>query len=461
MYNLAVIGSGPGGYVAAIRASQLGMSVAIIEKAELGGTCLNWGCIPAKALIKSATAYRYAIDAEHYGIKIASAEPDFNAIIARSRNVAATMSKGIQFLLKKNKIDVVNGYGKLVSNHSIEVTNSEGEKSIVEAEKIILATGTRSRDLPNIKRDGIKIIGYREAMTLPKQPESMLIIGSGAIGTEFAYFYQTIGTKVTLVEFMPDILPLEDKEITKLLTRELKKMKMNVMTSSSVTNVDTSGDKCIVSIKTPKGDVTVESDIVFMAAGVTANLENLGIEELGIKTEKGKIIVDQYYKTSADDVYAIGDIVPGQALAHVASAEAICCVEKIAGLKPEPIDYGNVPSCTYCSPEVASVGLSEEKALAQGINIKIGRFPYTASGKATASGHREGMVKLIFNNDTDELIGAHLLGENVTEMIADLATARKLHAKSHDLMKTIHPHPTMSEAIMEAAEAANNECIHL
>ena len=461
MYNLAVIGSGPGGYVAAIRASQLGMSVAIIEKAELGGTCLNWGCIPAKALIKSATAYRYAIDAEHYGIRIASAEPDFNAIIARSRNVAATMSKGIQFLLKKNKIDVVNGYGKLVSNHSIEVTNSEGEKSIVEAEKIILATGTRSRDLPNIKRDGVKIIGYREAMTLPKQPESMLIIGSGAIGTEFAYFYQTIGTKVTLVEFMPDVLPLEDKEITKLLTRELKKMKMNVMTSSSVTNVDTSGDKCIVSIKTPKGDVTVESDIVFMAAGVTANLENLGIEELGIKTEKGKIIVDQYYKTSADDVYAIGDIVPGQALAHVASAEAICCVEKIAGLKPEPIDYGNVPSCTYCSPEVASVGLSEEKALAQGINIKIGRFPYTASGKATASGHREGMVKLIFNNDTDELIGAHLLGENVTEMIVDLATARKLHAKSHDIMKTIHPHPTMSEAIMEAAEAANNECIHL
>ena len=302
MYNLAVIGSGPGGYVAAIRASQLGMSVAIIEKAELGGTCLNWGCIPAKALIKSATAYRYAIDAEHYGIKIASAEPDFNAIIARSRNVASTMSKGIQFLLKKNKIDVINGYGKLVSNHSIEVTNSEGEKSIVEAEKIILATGTRSRDLPNIKRDGVKIIGYREAMTLPKQPESMLIIGSGAIGTEFAYFYQTIGTKVTLVEFMPDVLPLEDKEITKLLTRELKKMKMNVMTSSSVTNVDTSGGKCIVSIKTPKGDVTVESDIVFMAAGVTANLENLGIEELGIKTEKGKIIVDQYYKTSSKDV---------------------------------------------------------------------------------------------------------------------------------------------------------------
>ncbi len=461
MYNLAVIGSGPGGYVAAIKASQLGMKVVVVEKAELGGTCLNWGCIPTKALLKSATAYKYAANASSYGINVPSVEVDFNAVIARSRNVADTMSKGIQFLFKKNKIDVVNGFGKLLNNHTIEVTDTNGEKQIVEAEKIILATGTRSRDLPNIKRDGKKIIGYREAMTLPQQPESMVVIGSGAIGTEFAYFYQTLGTKVTLVEFMADILPLEDKEVTKLLAREFKKIKMNVMTSSSVTNVDTTGEKCVVTIQTPKGETTIESDIVFMAAGVTPNLENIGLEELGKQTERGKIIVDKYYKTSVEDVYAIGDIVPGQALAHVASAEAICCVEKIAGMSPEPVDYNNVPSCTYCTPEVASVGLSEDKAIEQGINIKVGKFPFTASGKATASGHREGMVKLVINADNDEIVGAHFIGENVTEMIADMVTARKLHAKSEDIIKTIHPHPTMSEAIMEAAEAAHGQCVHL
>lgn len=461
MYNLAVVGSGPGGYVAAIKASQLGMKVVVVEKAELGGTCLNWGCIPTKALLKSAAAYKYAVNASHYGINVPTVEPDFNAVIARSRNVAETMSKGIQFLFKKNKIDVVNGFGKLVDNHTIEVTNEAGEKQMVEAEKIILATGTRSRDLPNIKRDGVKIIGYREAMTLPQQPKSMVVIGSGAIGTEFAYFYKTLGTDVTLIEFMPDILPLEDKEISKLLAREFKKIKMNVMTSSSVTNIDTTGEKCIVTVETPKGVTTIETDIVFMAAGVTPNLENIGLEELGIQTERGKIIVDEYYKTSVEDVYAIGDIVPGQALAHVASAEAICCVEKIAGLSPEPVDYSNVPSCTYCSPEVASVGLSEDKATAQGFNIKVGKFPFTASGKATASGHREGMVKLVINEDNDEILGAHFIGENVTEMIADMVTARKLHAKCHDIIKTIHPHPTMSEAIMEAAEAAYNQCVHI
>ena len=461
MYNLAIIGSGPGGYVAAIRARQLGMSVVVIERAELGGICLNWGCIPTKALLKSASVYKYAVNAYHYGINIPSVEIDFNAIVARSRNVAETMSKGIQFLFKKNKIDIINGFGKLLNNHQIEVTNNNNEKTIVEAEKIILATGTHPRDLPNIKHDGKKIISYREAMNLQKQPESMLIIGSGAIGTEFAYFYQTIGTKVTLVEFLSDVLPLEDKEISKLLARELRKMKMNVMTSSSVTNVNTTGEKCIITIQTSKGIETVESDIVMMAAGVSANIDNMGIEELGIKTERGKVLVDKYYKTSVDGIYAIGDIVPGQALAHVASAEGICCVEKMSGLSPEPVDYNNVPSCTYCSPEVASVGLSEEKAIAQGFNIKVGKFPYTASGKATASGNREGMIKLIIDTDTDEILGAHFIGDNVTEMIAEITAARKSHAKGHDILKTIHPHPTMSEAVMEAAAAAYNECIHL
>ncbi|MCK9302818.1 MAG: dihydrolipoyl dehydrogenase [Bacteroidales bacterium] len=461
MYNIAIIGSGPGGYVAAIRAKQLGFNVVVIEKAELGGTCLNWGCIPTKALLKSASVYKYIMNASHYGIEAATPTADFGTIIARSRSVADTMNKGINFLFKKNKIDVVQGVGKLLDNKTIEVTNEDGSKTLIEAEHIILATGARSRDLPNIKRDHKKIIGYREAMTLTKQPKSMLVIGSGAIGMEFAYFYKTIGTDITLVEFMPDILPVEDKELTKLMTRELKKMKMKVMTSSSVTAVDTSGEGCISTIQTPKGIETVESEIVLMAAGVITNIENIGLEDIGVKTERGKIIVDEYYKTSVDGIYAIGDIVPGQALAHVASAEGICCVEKIAGLSPTPVDYANVPGCTYCSPEIASVGLTEEKAIAQGYNLKIGRFPFTASGKATASGNKEGMIKVILNADNDEILGAHFMGENVTEMISEIVVAKKMHVKGYDIMKAIHPHPTMSEAVMEAFEAAYNECIHI
>jgi dihydrolipoamide dehydrogenase len=461
MYNIAIIGSGPGGYVAAIRAKQLGFNVVVIEKAELGGTCLNWGCIPTKALLKSASVYKYIMNASHYGIEAATPTADFGTIIARSRSVADTMNKGINFLFKKNKIDVVQGVGKLLDNKTIEVTDEDGSKTLIEAEHIILATGARSRDLPNIKRDHKKIIGYREAMTLTKQPKSMLVIGSGAIGMEFAYFYKTIGTDITLVEFMPDILPVEDKELTKLMTRELKKMKMKVMTSSSVTAVDTSGEGCISTIQTPKGIETVESEIVLMAAGVITNIENIGLEDIGVKTERGKIIVDEYYKTSVDGIYAIGDIVPGQALAHVASAEGICCVEKIAGLSPTPVDYANVPGCTYCSPEIASVGLTEEKAIAQGYNLKIGRFPFTASGKATASGNKEGMIKVILNADNDEILGAHFMGENVTEMISEIVVAKKMHVKGYDIMKAIHPHPTMSEAVMEAFEAAYNECIHI
>ncbi|MDD4141896.1 MAG: dihydrolipoyl dehydrogenase, partial [Bacteroidales bacterium] len=395
------------------------------------------------------------------GVTVENASCNFEAIIDRSRKVAENMNKGIQFLFKKNGIDVVQGTGKLFTKNSIKVTDNEGNTTLIEAEKIILATGTHSKDLPTVKKDGKKIIGYKEAMTLSKQPESMVVIGSGAIGMEFAYFYRTIGTNVTIVEFMPDILPLEDKEITKLLSRELKKMKMNVMTSSSVTAVDTCGDKCVVSITTPKGKIAVECDIVLMAAGVATNLDNLGIEELGINVERGKILVDKFYKTNIDSIYAIGDIVPGQALAHVASAEGICAVEAMAGLNPTPVDYDNIPACTFCCPEIASVGLSEEKAVNAGFNVKIGKFPFTASGKATASGNREGMVKLVINADNDEILGAHLMGENVTEMIAEIAVAKKMKATSHDIMRTIHPHPTMSEAVMEAAEAANNECIHI
>ena len=461
MYDLAVLGSGPGGYVAAIRAKQLGMDVVVVEKSELGGTCLNWGCIPTKALLKSATVYRYASHADVYGVKATDVKPDFEGMIKRSRNVAATMSKGINFLFNKNKINVVQGYGRLLNNHSIKVTREDGVEEMVEAKKIIIATGTRPKDLPGIKRDGVKIFGYREAMSLPKQPESMVVIGSGAIGTEFAHFYQSIGTKVTLVEFMPNILPLEDAEITKLLSREFRKMKMNVLTSSSVTNVNVDGDVCRVSITTPKGDVEVEADCVFVAAGVTTNIEDIGIDQLGIKVERGKIVVDGKYMTSVEGIYAIGDIVPGQALAHVASAEAVCCVNNIAGIKTPSVDYGNVPSCTYCSPEVASVGMTEEKALAAGYEIKIGRFPFTASGKATASGNREGMIKLILDAKNDEILGAHFIGDNVTEMIATITLARKLHATSGDVIGTIFPHPTMSEAIKEATEEALGECIHL
>lgn len=461
-YDLIVIGSGPGGYVAAIRAAQLGMKVAVVERAELGGICLNWGCIPTKALLKSAEVFDYLKHAADYGISIqGEASPDFEAIIKRSRGVADGMSKGIQFLLKKNKIETITGNGKLKKDKVVEVTDSEGKKSEYTAKNIILATGARSRELPNLKQDGRKIIGYREAMVLPKKPESMVVVGSGAIGSEFAYFYNTLGTKITLVEFMPNIVPVEDEEVSKQLERSFKKSGMKVMTSSEVLSVDSSGDLCKVTIKTKKGEEVVEAEIVLSAVGITSNLEDLGLEEAGVEVEKGKVKVDEYYKTTADGIYAIGDIVHGPALAHVASQEGIICVEKIAGKSVEPMDYGNIPGCTYTSPEIASVGMTEKAAKEAGYDIKVGKFPYSASGKASAAGAKEGFVKVIFDAKYGEWLGAHLIGANVTEMIAEVVVARKLETTGEEIIKAVHPHPTMSEAIMEAVAAAYDEVIHL
>jgi len=460
-FDLIVLGSGPGGYVAAIRASQLGMKVGVVERSELGGICLNWGCIPTKSLLKSAQVYEYLQHAEDYGISIeGQAKADFEKIVARSRGVADGMSKGIQFLFKKNNIEVVKGTGKLKAKGILEVNTENG---IVEltAPHIILATGARSKQLPNLPQDGKKIIGYREALTLPKQPKSMIIVGSGAIGSEFAHFYHTLGTQVTLVEFMPTIVPNEDEEVGKTLARSFKKAKMNIMVDSSVESVDTSGELCKVQIKTKKGIETHEAEIVLSAVGITPNIENIGLEELGIEIEKGKVKVDEYYRTNVQGIYAIGDIVHGQALAHVASAEGITCVEAINGIHPEPVDYKNIPGCTYTSPEVASVGMTEKMALDAGYEIKVGKFPFTASGKASAAGAKDGFVKLIFDAKYGELLGGHLIGANVTEMIAELVAVRKLETTGHQLIKTIHPHPTMSEAIMEAAAAAYDEVIHI
>lgn len=461
-YDLLVIGSGPGGYVAAIRASQLKMKVAVVEKSEIGGICLNWGCIPTKALLKSAQVFDYVSHAEEYGIKTGGeAKVDFGAIIARSRAVAEGMSKGVQFLFRKNNIELIKGFGVLAGNGKVEVTADDGTKKSYSARNIIVATGARSKELPGLKQDGKKIIGYREAMTLPVQPESIVVVGSGAIGSEFASFYQTLGTSVTLVEFLPRIVPLEDEEVSKQLERSFKKMKMKVLTDSSVESADASGDKCRVRIKTPKGYEEVETDIVFSAVGVETNITGIGLELAGVKTEKGKVIVDEFYRTNVPGIHAIGDIVHGPALAHVASAEGIACVEKIAGLDPEPVDYSNIPSCIYTTPEIASCGMTEAAAKAAGREIKVGKFPFTASGKASASGAKDGFVKLIFDAAYGELLGAHMIGANVTEMISELVVARKLETTGHEIIKSVHPHPTMSEAIMEAAAAAYGEVIHL
>lgn len=461
-YDFLVIGSGPGGYVAAIRAAQLGFKVGVVEKSELGGICLNWGCIPTKSLLKSAQVFDYVKHAAEYGVTVSTdAKPDFKQMVNRSREVAAGMSKGIQFLFKKNKIEHIAGFGKLLDNKTIEVETSEGKKEKYSADHILLATGARSRELPNLKQDGKKIIGYREAMTLKKQPGSMVVVGSGAIGSEFANFYNSIGTKVTLVEFLPYVVPLEDVEVSKQLERSFKKAGMTVLTSSSVESVDTKGDKCKVKIKTKKGEEQVEADIVLSAVGIAPNLENIGLEEIGIKLEEGRVKVDEYYRTNVQGIYAIGDIIAGPALAHVASAEGIVCVEKIAGLSPHPIDYKNIPGCTYTNPEVASVGFTENAAKEAGYDIKVGKFPYTASGKASAAGQKDGFIKLIFDAKYGELLGAHMIGANVTEMIAEIVVARNLETTGHEIIKSIHPHPTMSEAIMEAAAAAYDEVIHL
>jgi len=459
-YDIIILGSGPGGYVAAIRAAQLGKKVAVVEKETLGGICLNWGCIPTKALLRTAQVFNDIKHASDFGIIASEADIDFEAMIRRSREVAEKMSKGVQYLFKKNNIDLLQGFGKLVGNKKVEVS-FDGNTTTYEANNIIIATGARARELPILKIDGKKIIGYRQALSLQKQPESMLVVGSGAIGSEFAYLYNSIGTKVTLVEIFPNIVPLEDVEVSKQLRRSFKKSGIKVLTNSTVEEVDTSGEKNKVKLQTRKGEEIIECDIVLSAVGIKSNIENIGIENLGIETEKDKIVVDKYYQTNVEGVYAIGDIVKGPALAHVASHEGIICVENIAGLNPEPIDYNNVPACTYTQPEIASVGYSEQSAIDAGFEIKIGKFPFTASGKATAAGHNEGFVKLIFNAKDDKIIGANMIGYNVTEMIAEIVIAKKSELTGHDIIKSIHPHPTMSEATMEAAAAAYDEIIHL
>ncbi|MCX6247937.1 MAG: dihydrolipoyl dehydrogenase [Bacteroidetes bacterium] len=460
-YDIIIIGSGPGGYVAAIRASQLGLKVGVVERAELGGICLNWGCIPTKALLKSAQVFHYVHHAAEYGITAGEAKPDFGTIVKRSRAVADQMSKGVQFLFKKNKIDHLQGTGKVLPGKTVEVTDSEGKTTKHTANHIILATGARSRELPNLKQDGKKIIGYREAMTLPVQPKSMVVVGSGAIGSEFAFFYHSLGTKVTLIEVLPNVVPLEDEDISKTLERSFKKAGMKIMTGSSVESVDTKGDTCKVTVTTKKGSEVIEADVVLSAVGVATNLDGIGLEETGIKTEKNKVVVDEFYRTSVPGYYAIGDIVKGPALAHVASHEGIICVEKIAGKEVEPMDYGNIPACTYTQPEIASVGMSEKDAREAGYEVLVGKFPFTASGKATAAGNREGMIKVIFDAKYGEWLGAHMIGDNVTEMIAEVVVARKLETTGREIIDAVHPHPTMSEAVMEAVAQAYGECVNL
>ena len=460
-YDVIVIGSGPGGYVTAIRASQLGLKTAVVERSELGGICLNWGCIPTKALLKSANVFEYIQHAEDYGIKVKGAEADFSAMVKRSRTVADGMSKGIQFLMKKNKIDILSGSGKIKAGKKVDVTDAEGKVTEYAAENIILATGARSRELPNLPQDGEKIIGYRKAMTLKKQPKSMVVVGSGAIGVEFAYFYNSIGTKVTVVEYLPNIVPNEDLDVSKALEKSFKKQGINIMTKSAVESVDTSGDLCKVTIKTEKGEEVIESEVVLSAVGIQANIEDLGLEDVGIVVDGGKVIVDDYYQTNIPGYYAIGDLIPGPALAHVASAEGITCVEKISGMDVETIDYNNIPGCTYCSPEIASVGYTEAKAKEEGYEIKVGKFPFSASGKASAAGAKDGFVKVIYDAEYGEWLGAHFIGANVTEMVAEAVAARKLETTGHEILKSIHPHPTLSEAVMEATAAAYDEVIHL
>jgi dihydrolipoamide dehydrogenase len=455
-YDIIVLGSGPGGYVTAIRASQLGFKTAVIEKESLGGVCLNWGCIPTKALLKSAQVFDYLKHAEDYGLSLENPDKDFTKVVERSRGVANGMSKGVQFLMKKNKIDVINGFGKLKPGKKVEVDGKE-----YNADHIIIATGSRSRQLPNIPQDGKKVIGYREAMTLKKQPKSMIVVGSGAIGAEFAHFYNAMGTKVTIVEYLPNLVPLEDEEVSKQFERSFKKAGIKVMTNSSVESVDTSGKMIKASVKTKKGEEILEAEIVLSAVGIKSNLENIGLEEVGIVVDRDKIVVNDWYQTNIPGYYAIGDITPGPALAHVASAEGITCIEKIKGMHIESIDYGNIPGCTYATPEIASVGLTEKQAIEKGYDIKVGKFPFSASGKASAAGTKEGFVKVIFDAKYGEWLGCHMIGAGVTDMIAEAVLGRKLETTGHEVLKTIHPHPTMSEAVMEAVADAYGEVIHL
>ena len=460
-FDVIVIGSGPGGYVTAIRASQLGLKTAIVEKESLGGVCLNWGCIPTKALLKSAQVFEYINHAEDFGISVKGAEADFNNVVSRSRDVADGMSKGIDFLMKKNKIEVIMGTANIKAGKKIDVVDTDGKTTEYSASNIIIATGARSRELPNLPQDGKKVIGYRKAMTLEKKPSKLVVVGSGAIGVEFAYFYNAMGVDVTVVEYMPNIVPVEDEDVSKQLARSFKKAGIKVMTNSSVESVDTSGKGCVVSVKTKKGEEKIECDVVLSAVGITANIENIGLEDVGIVTDKGRILVNDYYQTNIPGYFAIGDVLPTQALAHVASAEGIICVEKIAGHNPEPLDYGNIPGCTYCSPEISSVGYTEKAAKEAGYDVKVGKFPFSASGKASAAGHKDGFVKVIFDAKYGEWLGCHMIGYNVTEMIAEAVVARKLETTAHEILKAVHPHPTMSEAVMEAVAAAYDEVIHM
>lgn len=455
-YDVIVLGSGPGGYVTAIRASQLGLKTAVIEKESLGGVCLNWGCIPTKALLKSAQVFEYLKHAEDYGLKVESYDKDFDAVVNRSRNVAEGMSKGVKFLMKKNKIDVISGYGTIKPGKKVDVDGTE-----YSADHIIIATGARSRELPSLPQDGKKVIGYRKAMTLEKQPKKLIIVGSGAIGVEFAYFYNAMGTEVTVVEYMPRIVPVEDEEVSKQLERSFKKSGIKIMTSTEVTAVDTSGKGVKATVKTKKGEETLSADVVLSAVGIKTNIENIGLEDVGIVTDRDKILVNDFYQTNIPGYYAIGDVTPGPALAHVASAEGILCVEKIAGHHIEALDYGNIPGCTYCSPEIASVGLTEAQAKEQGLDIKVGKFPFSASGKASAGGNTEGFVKVIFDAKYGEWLGCHMIGAGVTDMIAEAVLGRKLETTGHEVLKTVHPHPTMSEAVMEAVADAYDEVIHI
>ena len=460
-YDIIIVGSGPGGYVTAIRASQLGFKTAIVEKESLGGVCLNWGCIPTKALLKSAQVYDYLKHVDQYGLKAESIDKDFTAVVTRSRNIANGMSKGVQFLMKKNKIDIINGFGKVNTGKKVAVTSNDGTVTDYSADHIIIATGARSRELPNLPQDGEKVIGYRKAMTLASQPSSMIVVGSGAIGVEFAHFYNAMGTKVTIVEYLPNLVPLEDKDVSKQFERSFKKAGIKVMTNASVESVDTSGKGVKATVKTKKGEEILEADIVLSAVGIKTNIENIGLEDVGIITDRDKILVNDWYQTNIPGYYAIGDVVPGPALAHVASAEGITCVEKIAGLHSEAIDYGNIPGCTYASPEIASVGLTEDQAKEQGFELKVGKFPFSASGKATAAGTPDGFVKVIFDAKYGEWLGCHMIGAGVTDMIAEAVLGRKLETTGHEVLKTIHPHPTMSEAVMEAVADAYDEVIHL
>ena len=460
-FDVIVLGSGPGGYVTAIRASQLGLKTAIVEKENLGGVCLNWGCIPTKALLKSAQVFEYLKHAEDYGLNVKNVDHDFDAVVNRSRGVAEGMSKGVQFLMKKNKIEVLNGYGKVLPGKKVVVKGQNGDPAEYSANHIIIATGARSRELPSLPQDGKKVIGYREAMTLKKQPKKLIVVGSGAIGIEFAYFYNSMGTEVTVVEYLPNIVPVEDEDVSKQLERSFKKTGIKIKTSAEVTKVDTSGEGVKATVKTAKGEEIIEADMVLSAVGIKTNIENIGLEEVGIATDRDKILVNDFYQTNIPGYYAIGDVTPGQALAHVASAEGILCVEKIAGMHVEPINYGNIPGCTYCSPEIASVGLTEKQAKEKGYDIKVGKFPFSASGKAKASGSSDGFVKVIFDSKYGEWLGCHMIGAGVTDMIAEAVLGRKLETTGHEVLKAIHPHPTMSEAVMEAVAAAYDEVIHL